>query len=105
MAINLASGALTLIAHFLVLDSPVALRKLLRRFSALRLENSAQNFRSCYRRHDPTASPATKKCTLSASAALFILLPLPRSLKDCASLRILKFLGNSSFRNSSFMEF
>ena len=41
MAINLASGALTLIAHFLALDSPVALRKLLRRFFATQPVGSA----------------------------------------------------------------
>ncbi|MDD0856025.1 hypothetical protein [Campylobacter magnus] len=52
------------------MDSPVALAKLSHRFSALRLEKSARNFASCYRRHDPTASPAPLFRTLGASAAL-----------------------------------
>nr|WP_321312206.1 hypothetical protein [uncultured Campylobacter sp.] len=59
------------------MDSPVALAKLSHRFfasqpvgSALRLEKSARNFASCYRRHDPTASPAPLFRTLGASTAL-----------------------------------
>ncbi|MDD7703497.1 MAG: hypothetical protein SOW03_02200 [Campylobacter sp.] len=59
------------------MDSPVALAKISHRFllrnpvgSTLRLEKSARNFASCYRRHDPTASPAPLFRTLGASTAL-----------------------------------